>query len=184
MRPARDAGERRARRAGWLTRGAIGICLATFFSDVGHEMVTAVAPAYLATVGLGATALGVMEGVADLLFSASKLLGGWVGHHARRKLAWAASGYALTSFATAAMALARTAGSIVGLRGVAWFGRGFRGPLRDFLLADEVGPTHYGRAYGVERGRSSCSSSGMASAWARTSSWPQGPGPSRRWRSP
>lgn len=30
-------------------------------------------------------------------------------------------------------------------------GRGFRGPLRDYLLADAVKPTHYGRAYGLER---------------------------------
>jgi MFS family permease len=114
-------------------------------------MVTAVAPAYLASVGLGATALGVMEGVADLLFSTSKLVGGWIGHHARRKLPWAATGYGLTSIATAAMAVAHSAGSIIGLRAVAWFGRGFRSPLRDFLLADEVGPTHFGRAYGFER---------------------------------
>lgn len=41
---------------------------------------------------------------------------------------------------------------IVSLRTIAWFGRGFRPPLRDFLLADdEVGPTHFGRAYGFER---------------------------------
>src|SRR6185436_20424828 len=26
-----------------------------------------------------------------------------------------------------------------------------RSPLRDFLLADELGPTHFGRAYGFER---------------------------------
>ena len=135
----------------WLTRGAVGICVATFFSDVGHEMVTAVAPAYLANIGLGATALGLMEGVADLLFSTSKLVGGWVGHHARKKLPWAASGYGLTAVATAAMALARSAEALIGLRAVAWLGRGFRSPLRDFLLADEVGPAHFGRAYGVER---------------------------------
>ena len=151
MDSSNDTPSARSAATAWLTRGAFGICLATFFSDVGHEMVTAVAPAYLASVGLGATALGVMEGVADLLFSTSKLLGGWVGHHARRKLPWAATGYGLTSVATAAMALAHSAGSIIGLRGVAWFGRGFRSPLRDFLLADEVGPTHFGRAYGFER---------------------------------
>ena len=140
---------RPARR--WITRGTIGICVATFFSDVGHEMVTAVAPVYLASVGLGATALGVMEGVADLLFSVSKIVGGWAGHHARRKVPLAASGYGLTSIATAAMALAQSAASLIGLRALAWFGRGFRSPLRDYLLADEVGPMHFGRAYGFER---------------------------------
>ena len=37
------------------------------------------------------------------------------------------------------------------MRSLAWIGRGFRGPLRDFLMADAVEPTHYGRAFGLER---------------------------------
>ena len=45
----------------WMTRGALGIVLATFFSDVGHEMVTAVLPLYLTSIGLRPAALGIME---------------------------------------------------------------------------------------------------------------------------
>jgi MFS family permease len=135
----------------WVTRGVIGIVLATFFSDVGHEMVTAVLPMYLATVGLGPAALGAMEGAADLAFSLSKLAGGAVGHRVERKRPWAAGGYLLTTVGTGLIALVRGLGAMISLRTVAWFGRGFRSPLRDFLLADEVGPSHFGRAYGFER---------------------------------
>jgi MFS family permease len=49
------------------------------------------------------------------------------------------------------MALVGSLAALMTLRGVAWIGRGFRGPLRDYLLADAVAPTHYGRAYGLER---------------------------------
>jgi MFS family permease len=135
----------------WVTRAVIGIVLATFFSDVGHEMVTAVLPLYLASVGLGPAALGAMEGAADLAFSLSKLAGGAVGHRVQRKRPWAAGGYLLTTVGTGLLALVRGIVPIMSLRTVAWFGRGFRSPLRDFLLADEVGPTHFGRAYGFER---------------------------------
>jgi MFS family permease len=135
----------------WLTRGVLGIILATFFSDVGHEMVTAVLPLYLVTVGLGPAALGMMEGVADLAFSLSKLGGGVVGHHVSRKRPLVAAGYGLTAVATAAIGLATSLVAVSALRMVAWVGRGFRSPLRDFLLADEVPETHFGRAYGVER---------------------------------
>ena len=72
-------------RTRWVTRSVVGILLATFFSDVGHEMVTAVLPLYLLGIGLGPAALGVMEGLADLLFSLSKLAGGVVGHHVEKK---------------------------------------------------------------------------------------------------
>src|SRR5690606_10988278 len=92
-----------------------------------------------------------MEGAADLAFSLSKLAGGAVGHRVQRKRPWAAGGYLLTTLGTGAIALVQAVTSVVSLRAVAWFGRGFRSPLRDFLLSDEVGPTHFGRAYGIER---------------------------------
>lgn len=135
----------------WVTRGVVGIVLATFFSDVGHEMVTAVLPLYLTTIGLGPAALGIMEGAADFAFSLSKLAGGLVGHRLERKRPLTAAGYGVTAVCTAAIALVSSAFAIGALRVVAWIGRGFRGPLRDFLLADEVETSHYGRAYGVER---------------------------------
>jgi len=135
----------------WVTRTVVGIVLATFFSDVGHEMVTAVLPLYLSSIALGTATLGVMEGAADLAFSLSKLAGGAVGHRAQRKRPWAAAGYLLTTLGTGLIALVQAVGAVISLRTVAWFGRGFRSPLRDFMLADEVGATHFGRAYGFER---------------------------------
>ncbi|HUQ01118.1 MAG TPA: MFS transporter [Kofleriaceae bacterium] len=135
----------------WLTRTVVGIVVATFFSDVGHEMVTAVLPFYVASIGLGTGALGLMEGAADLAFSLSKLAGGAVGNRVEKKRPWAAAGYAVTMLGTGLIALVKGVAAVISLRAFAWFGRGFRSPLRDFMLADEVGPTHFGRAYGVER---------------------------------
>ena len=135
----------------WVTRTVLGIVLATFLSDFSHEMCTAVLPLYLATLGLGPAALGLIEGVADFLVSLSKLAGGVVGHRVRRKRPWASLGYLVTTVATGAIALVSGLAALVSLRSAAWIGRGFRGPLRDYLLADAVEPTHYGRAYGLER---------------------------------
>jgi MFS family permease len=125
--------------------------LATFLSDFSHEMCTAVLPLYLTTLGLGPAALGLIEGLADFLVSLSKLAGGVVGHHVRHKRPWASLGYLVTTVATGAIALVGGLAALVSLRSAAWIGRGFRGPLRDYLLADAVAPTHYGRAYGLER---------------------------------
>ena len=71
--------------AHWINGTVIGIILATFLSDVSHEMATAVLPLFLVTVGLGPAALGMMEGLADLLMSLSKLGGGVLGHHVQHK---------------------------------------------------------------------------------------------------
>ena len=67
----------------WVTSAVIGICRDIFLrrrARDGHGDL----PLYLGAIGLGAAALGAMEGFADLAFSLSKLAGGWVGHHTTR----------------------------------------------------------------------------------------------------
>lgn len=135
----------------WINRTVTGIILATFLSDFSHEMCTAVLPLYLSTLGLGPAALGLIEGVADFLVSVSKLAGGVVGHHVERKRPWTTLGYLTTTVATGTIAIVEGLAALVSLRSVAWIGRGFRGPLRDSMLADAVEPSHFGRAYGLER---------------------------------
>lgn len=138
----------------WINRTVVGICAATFLSDFSHEMVTAVLPLFLASIGLGAAALGVIEGIADFLVSLSKLAGGVAGHRppfSNHKRGLASLGYLITALGTSSLALVHHAWAMVTLRSIAWMGRGFRGPLRDYMLSDAVEPTHFGRAYGLER---------------------------------
>ena len=47
--------------------------------------------------------------------------------------------------------LAQTWPLVLVFRSLAWMGRGFRSPIRDALLTDQVPPTVYGRAFGFER---------------------------------
>lgn len=151
MNPPYDAASVSMRQRSWVTLTVVGIVAATFLSDFSHEMCTAVLPLYLSNLGLGPAALGLIEGVADFLVSFSKLAGGIVGHHVRRKRPWATLGYLITTVATWAMGLTASLAALMTLRGFAWVGRGFRGPLRDSLLAEAVPSTHYGRVFGLER---------------------------------
>jgi len=57
---------------GWLNRTVLGIGLASLFSDWSHEIATAVMPAFLATMGVAAAWLGLIEGVSDGLSSFAK----------------------------------------------------------------------------------------------------------------
>jgi MFS family permease len=138
-------------RWSWLNASIMGIVLATFFSDLSHEMATAVLPLYLRSLLLGVAALGLIEGVADFLVSISKLVGGVVGHRVHNKRLWCSLGYLVTAIATAAMGLVEGVWALLALRGIAWMSRGFRSPLRDTLMAENVEPQYYGRAYGLER---------------------------------
>jgi len=135
----------------WLARGVLGIGLASLFSDWGHEAATSILPAFLASLGAPAVALGVIEGVADGLSSFAKLAGGWIAD----RLAWrkptCVVGYFATGLSTFGYAFAHSWPSVLVLRALGWAGRGSRGPSRDTLLADCVAPGQQGRAFGFER---------------------------------
>src|ERR1700693_5513989 len=80
----------------WLTRGVLGIGLASLFSDWGHEAATAILPAFLVSLGAPAFALGVIEGVSDGLSSFAKLAGGWIADRPRLRKPTGIVGYLAT----------------------------------------------------------------------------------------
>jgi MFS family permease len=136
---------------GWLNRTVAAFGLTSLLSDVGHEMATSVLPLQLVRLGFGATALGVVEGIADAASGLAKLAGGVAGQRIARKKPWTSAGYAVTAVCTSALGFVGTVPGLVVLRCAAWVGRGFRGPLRDFLVSDSVEPRYYARAFGLER---------------------------------
>jgi len=135
----------------WLTRGVLGIGLASLFSDWGHEAATAILPAFLASLGAPAIALGVIEGVSDGLSSFAKLAGGFIADHPRWRRPTGIVGYFATAITTFGYAFAQSWPAILLLRAVGWAGRGSRGPSRDTLLTEAVDPSQTGRAFGFER---------------------------------
>ena len=135
----------------WLTRGVLGIGLASLFSDWGHEAATAILPAFLASLGAPAFALGVIEGVSDGLSSFAKLAGGWIADRPRWRKPTGIVGYLATGLSTFAYAFAQSWPAVLVMRALGWTGRGSRGPSRDTLLADAVAPEQQGRAFGFER---------------------------------
>jgi MFS family permease len=135
----------------WLTRGVMGIGLASLFSDWGHEAATSILPAFLASLGAPAFALGVIEGVSDGLSSFAKLAGGWIADRPKWRKPTGMLGYAATGLSTFAYAFAQSWPAVLVMRALGWMGRGSRGPSRDTLLSEAVAPEQQGRAFGFER---------------------------------
>ncbi len=143
---------RATRRVAWLTPGAGAIGVASFLSDVGHEVPTSLLPSFLTvTLGAPASALGLIEGAADGVAGVAKLAGGALADEPHRRRTVAIGGYTTTAVLSSAVGLATTPVQVGILRAGAWAARGIRGPSRNALLADLVEPDAYGRAYGFER---------------------------------
>jgi MFS family permease len=135
----------------WLNRTVLGIGLASLLADWSHEIATTTMPAFLATMGVAAAWIGLIEGVSDGLSSFAKLASGhWTDRLPRRKPVMVA-GYLVTALGTACFGFATSAWHVLFARATAWFGRGVRTPVRKAMLAAAVTPETYGRAFGFER---------------------------------
>jgi MFS family permease len=140
-----------ARPGGWLNRTVLGIGLASLFSDWAHETATTLLPPFLASLGVAAVWLGLIEGVADGLSSVAKLASGFATDRLARRKPVAIAGYFITALGTAAFGLTTAAWQVLLARSAAWLGRGIRTPIRKALLAGAVTKETYGRAFGLER---------------------------------
>jgi MFS family permease len=135
----------------WLNRTVLGIGLASLFSDWSHEIATTLMPAFLASMGVAAAWLGVIEGVSDGLSSFAKMGSGYYTDKLPRRKSVAVLGYVVTALGIAAIGMATAAWQVLLARAAAWLGRGLRTPVRKALLAAAVTRETYGRAFGFER---------------------------------
>src|SRR5258706_11813663 len=134
-----------------LNRTVLGVGLPSLFSDWSHETAPAVLPAFPTAIGAGPVWLGAIEGIADGLSIFTKLAAGHYPDRLKRSKPLAVFGYAFTAFATASFAFATHAYHVIFGRIAAWLGRGVRSPAKKALLAADVPPHAYGRAFGFER---------------------------------
>ena len=136
----------------WLNRNIFAMGLTSFFSDFGHEMATAILPAFLVSLGGSAALLGVIEGIADASTSGMKLLSGWYSDYIGKRKPFAVAGYLLTAIGVGSFSLAFSWPHVLLSRVIAWLGRGTREPPRDALLVDSTKPEFHGRVFGFHRG--------------------------------
>jgi MFS family permease len=135
----------------WLNRAVWGMAWTSFLSDLGHEAMSALLPAFLAALGLPPAALGAVEGAGDAAASIMKLGAGWVSDRLGRRKGLVVAGYAATGLASGFVAMASGFGGVLASKAFGWTGRGLRGPLRDAMLTDAIPEGARGRAFGFHR---------------------------------
>ncbi len=109
-----------ANRPRWLNSTVLGIGLASLLSDWSHEIATTVMPAFLATMGVAAAWLGIIEGVSDGLSSFAKMASGYYTDKLPRRKPIAIAGYLVTALGTASFGLATQAWHVLVARAAAW----------------------------------------------------------------
>ena len=169
----------------WLNRTVFGAGLTSALRDFSYETTTVILPGFLAVLGIPAAVLGLIEGIADAVSSFTKMIAGYVADKLGHRKILVIVGYALTPVGQAFIAMAAGWPLLLFGRIVSWFGKGLRGPLRDAIVAQAIGPETRGRAFGFHRAMDTVGAVagpllGVALlGWAQRFAWPDAAGPFR-----
>lgn len=129
-------------RLGWVS----------LLADVAGEMIAPILPLYMTgTLGLPVSAVGLVDGCAELSASLFRAVGGWWSDRAGRRKPTVVLGYALSAAAKPLLAVFTGVAGVVAVRFLDRAGKGLRGSARDALIAGSVEREHWGRAFSLHR---------------------------------
>src|SRR6476469_778676 len=107
--------------------------------DLSAATYHALLPAFVTIVlGLPATALGAIDGIAEATANFAKLASGRLSDRSRKRKTWIVAGYGLAALSKPLFPLASNAITLMGARFADRVGKGIRGSPRDAMVADET----------------------------------------------
>jgi MFS family permease len=135
-----------------LPSGVWALGLVSLFMDLSSEIIHSLLPIFMVgTLGAGALALGLIEGVAEGAASVVKVFSGWFSDRIGRRKPLALAGYGIAALTKPMFALAPTLGWVFAARLADRLGKGIRGAPRDALVADLTAPAQRGAAFGLRQ---------------------------------
>ena len=135
-----------------LPRNVWVLGFVSLFMDLSSEIYHALLPAFITLVlGLPATALGAIDGIAEATANFAKLFSGRLSDRSLKRKPWVMAGYGLAALSKPLFPLAGNAPTLMIARFADRIGKGIRGSPRDAILADETPAEIRGRAFGLRQ---------------------------------
>lgn len=120
--------------------------------DTSSELVHSLLPIFITvTLGASATALGLIEGVAESLALVVKVFSGRLSDRLGRRVPLILAGYGLATLVKPLFPLAQSLTAVAAARWLDRVGKGIRGAPRDALVADVTPPALRGAAFGLRQ---------------------------------
>ncbi|MCC6367235.1 MAG: MFS transporter [Bryobacterales bacterium] len=135
-----------------IPRGIWALGFVSMFMDISSEMILGLLPVFLVQVlGASATAVGVLEGVAESVVHLFKFLSGILSDWLGKRKTLALIGYGIAALTKPLFPLAGSFGVVFLARFVDRIGKGIRGAPRDALVADLAPVGMRGASYGLRQ---------------------------------
>jgi len=126
--------------------------IVSFLNDMSSEMIAPIMPSYLMEVlDAGKLLSGSVMGAIESMSSLFKVVFGYVSDRFRKRKAFVFAGYAISTIAKGALALARSWWDFLLLRALDRVGKGIRTAPRDALIAESSERGKTGKAFGFHR---------------------------------
>ena len=138
-------------RAAAIPRGVWALGFVSLFMDISSEMIHALLPVFLVSLGATVAAVGLLEGTAEAIAQITKVFSGTLSDRLGKRKLLTVVGYGLAALTKPLFALAPSPGWVFAARGLDRVGKGLRGAPRDALIADLTPEETRGAAFGLRQ---------------------------------
>jgi MFS family permease len=126
--------------------------IVSFFTDFSTEMISGMLPLFIVTeLGASKALLGGIEGSAELVSYAFRLISGSLSDKLRRRKIFILFGYGLSTISKPFFSVSFNWIDVLIVRISDRIGKGVRTAPRDALISDSVTETTSGKAFGIHR---------------------------------
>ena len=124
----------------------------SMFMDISSEMIHSLLPVFVVSIlGISATALGLIEGVAEGAVNIVKIFSGALSDWCQKRKPLALAGYCIAALTKPLFPIANSFGTVFAARLLDRIGKGVRGAPRDALVADLSPSELRGASYGLRQ---------------------------------
>lgn len=135
-----------------ITRNVLILCVVSLLTDLSSQMVFPLIPLFMSTVlGVGAGAVGIVEGAAETTASLLKVFSGYLSDRVRKRKPFVLLGYSLSTFTKPVFAFANTWSLVLFTRVIERIGKGIRTAPRDAIVAESCEACIRGKVFGFHR---------------------------------
>jgi MFS family permease len=125
--------------------------LVSLLNDASSEIIQPILPLFIASLGAGGLAIGLIGGLSDGLPSLLKLLSGYWSDRLKRRKPLVSAGYGISAVGKLLLAMAATWQQVFVLKTLERSGKGIRSAPRDAIIAESAPREGRGRGFGIHR---------------------------------
>jgi len=125
--------------------------LVSFINDISSDMIFAIMPLFIASLGGSGIAVGIIGGLGDSVSGILKVFSGYYSDKFGRKKPFIFWGYFISSIIKLLFPFVKGWPSLAVLVPVERIGKGLRTAPRDAVIANSTSPSERGKAFGIHR---------------------------------